>query len=166
MLLHASRIGYLALALLGVGGCARPGSAPSAVGGPQRYEDLAARFGEALVKGDYKSAYALTSSRLQQRVSLPQFEAAAEKARADFGAPLKCAKIGFGTSDGLGGFQAAQTLGFPKEIPDADRLAWLHATLAVEMEGDEVLHCYNCWLLVENERGREKVGHFHFVSCD
>jgi hypothetical protein len=157
--------GWYFLLLLGISGCARPGSDRGAAG-PQRYEDLAARFGEALVKGDYHAAYDLTSSRLQQRISLTEFKAAAEKAQADFGTPLKCAKVGFGKSDGLGGFKAAETLGFPPQIPDADRLAWLHATLAVEMDGDEVLRCYNCWLLVENESGREKVGHYDFVSCD
>ncbi len=66
---------------------------------------------------------------------------------------------------GLGGIAASNQYGFPAEIPDDDRLAWVHAALALELDGDEILRCYDCWMLLENDHGKARVGHFAFTPC-
>jgi hypothetical protein len=134
---------------------------PSAEG----YEKIAEQFGRALVAGEYSAAYQLTSSRLHKRLTEKEFAQTCGDAAKQFGQAERLGPVAIELTDGLDGDQASQQYGFPAEIPDGDRLAWAHAAIALEVDGEEILRCYDCWMLLENDHGKARVGHFKFTFC-
>ena len=188
LLLSSSRLGRTALAaLLAVGFCLAAGSCgqvaalkneKAAEGGgmagggaardgqePSRAdcEETARLFAEALVGGEYGAAYELTSSRLRKRMPREDFAQACTDAVVKFGQAEKLGPIVAEVTDGLAGAGASDQYGFPADIPDPDRLAWVHASLALELDGDEILRQYDLWMLLENDGGKARVGHFSFT---
>ena len=126
-------------------------------------QETARLFAEALVGGEYGAAYELTSARLRKRMSREDFAAACSNAAQEFGQAQRLGPVVAELTDGLGGAAASDQYGFPKDIPDRDRLAWVHASLALELDGDEILRYYDCWMLLENDGGEARVGHFKFA---
>ena len=94
------------------------------------YQQVAEEFGNALVAGEYGAAYRLTSARLQRRMSSEQFTHACLDAVKQFGEAERLGPIVAERTEGLAGEAASRQYGFPEEIPDGDRLAWVHAALA------------------------------------
>jgi hypothetical protein len=137
----------------------------AAVPKPSDYELVARLFGESLLAGNYPAAYQLTSKRLQHRMSLEKFTAACKQAAEQYGEAIQLGKVVTDRTDGLAGSAASGQLGFPAEIPDDDRLAWAHCAMALDVDGEEILRCYDCWMLVENDGGHAHIGHFSFVAC-
>jgi ABC-type Fe3+-hydroxamate transport system substrate-binding protein len=127
---------------------------------------IARLFADAVFAGNYRAAYDLTSSRLQGRMSLEKFTAACKQAVQQFGEAVQLGKVVTDRTGGLAGSAASKQYGFPAEIPDGDRLAWAHFALALDVDGDEVLRCYDCWMLLENDRGKARIGHFAFLPCE
>ena len=126
-------------------------------------EETARLFAEALVNGEYGAAYNLASSRLQKRMPREDFAQACTDAVVKFGQAEKLGPVVAELTDGLEGSGPSDQYGFPADIPDADRLAWIHASLALELDGDEVLRQYDLWMLLENDGGKARVGHFSFT---
>jgi hypothetical protein len=144
-----------------------PGEAkpPAPLPSPADTKRIARLFGESLLAGNYPAAYELTSSRLQQRMSLEKFTAACKQAVQQYGEAVQLGPTVVDRTSGLVGSHASQQYGFPAAIPDDDRLAWLHCALALDVDGEEILRCYDCWMLVENDGGKARIGHFSFIGC-
>jgi hypothetical protein len=138
---------------------------PAAMPKPSDYQRIARLFGESLLAGNYSAAYQLTSGRLHRRMSLEKFSEACQQAAQQFGEAMQLGKVVIDRTDGLDGSAASRQFGFPAEIPDDDRLAWAHCAMALDVDGDEILRCYDCWMLVENDGGKARIGHFSFVAC-
>lgn len=161
----------LGVVMLGGCDCSSRAPTPAAARSKEDLEAatraLAKQFGKALMKEDYKAAYALLSSEYQSRLPFDQFESEAEKARSEHGEPLKVeADIGvvgnqFFISEG-----DPKTYGFSPKIPPRSRLAWAFAKLALEVEGDDITRCYEARFLVVDDDGALKLGHVEYDWCD
>jgi hypothetical protein len=130
------------------------------------YKRVARLFGESLLAANYVAAYELTSSRLKQRMSAEKFSEACKKAVEQFGEAVQLGAVVVDQISGLAGPAASQQFGFPGEIPDGDRLAWLHTAMALDVDGEEIIRCYDCWMLLENDGGKARIGHFSFTPCE
>jgi hypothetical protein len=128
-------------------------------------ERIARLFGEALLAGNYPAAYQLTSARLHGRMSQDKFAQACKQAAKQYGEAIQLGKVVIDRRSGLAGSAASEQYGFPADIPDHDRLAWLHCALALDVDGEEILRCYDCWMLMENDGGKAHIGHFSFIGC-
>ena len=99
-------------------------------------------------------------------MSLDKFSAACQQAVQQFGEAVQLGPVVIDKSGGLGGSAASKEYRFPAEIPDADRLAWVHSALALEVDEGEFIRCYDCWMLLENDGGKARIGYFNFAPCE
>ena len=127
------------------------------------YNAVTQKFGDALVAQDYRLAYALMSPGYRATVSIDDFSAVHSKAVADFGKPLKCeAGVGTLVRAELVGPEFARFAGVPVE----SRCAWMHAELALELDGGETMRCVECRLLLVEGQDGFRVGAFEYQLCD
>lgn len=141
-------------------------AAPSPVVRPEEVKRVAHVFADLLLAGNYEGAYMLTSGRLRHRMPLSQFAQLCRGAAEKYGDPIRLGSVVVDRTAGLAGEHASGQYGFPVDIPDGDRLAWVHCALALDVDGEEILRCYDCWMLVENDGGKAHIGHFAFTACE
>ncbi|MGQ0636639.1 MAG: hypothetical protein ACT4QC_18670 [Planctomycetaceae bacterium] len=157
-----------AVAFFTVGGCAIELSDLTGDEAPENpaYLDLTQRFGDALMKHDYAAAYALTSRTLKQKMTLEQFQAEHQKEWAEKTRqfqPIKCfASTGTTDRRDLNDDDYAPLA----EVPAGVRRAWMAAQFALEMSGEDVTRCFDCWLLIVADGGEDKIGRFEYIWCD
>lgn len=177
-----SRFTVLALGLMSFPGClvqvptvenGADSAAPSGVpapGSPQAaYLELTRKYGEALSAGDFAAAYALTSSHLQQRMTLEQFVAdnRQEWSHRTEGAPplrLRPETGSLSLSEIKDEMYAKAS-----EVPLDVRRAWMEVEVALELDAeddDEPTRCFHCFLLIVDDAGQNKVGKYEYQWCD
>ena len=126
---------------------------------------VAEELGQALLENRFEDAYAMTSKILRAKKPLEDFRNDYLKAQQKYGEALKM-KAGVGSigKEILSG----DGWGFPKDIPETDREAWMHVTFVtqVDVPTGEITRCYDCWLLIIHEDGAHKIAHYQYVPCD
>lgn len=128
------------------------------------YEKVASQFGEALMNQDYSAAYALSSSHLKNRMSYADFEADCKAARSEFGPVLRVESEVNSTDPKT--FADDDEI-VPSDIPADAVRAWVITTLALEMDDrGDVERCYDYWLVLVEEEGQTRVGHYYHDWCD
>ena len=130
-----------------------------------KYKKVALEFGEALMSEDYAKAWSFASSDLKNSMSLEDFSQAHADARKEYGVPLKL-DVDYNTLDPQD-LQNAAEYGFSAEIPQDIRRAWMAIQMGIELdeEGDIYRSC-ECWFLLVEEDGAEKVAHFEYRWTD
>jgi len=116
-----------------------------------RYEALAKRFGQAVLKGDFLAAYSMTSRLYQASNDLSAFRDLFDRAREEYGEPTYL-EIDFNTLKADG--PLGDDLGFPDEVKVKDRRARMVVILLDEADGDVL---YEVWLNVIAEDGGDRI---------
>lgn len=116
-----------------------------------RYEALGRRFGQAILKGDFLAAYAMTSRLYQTSNDLSAFQDLFARAREDYGTPTHL-EVDFNTLKADG--PLGEGLGFPDEVKVKDRRVRLVVILLDEADGDVL---YEVWLNIIAEDGGDRV---------
>jgi hypothetical protein len=124
-----------------------------AAGREQHYTAFALKFGEALKSENYAAAYEMTSKHYRAAHSLQAFTDLVQQAQKRYG---KATHLGAGFNTVEADGPLGEGLGFPKDVPAADR----RARLLVRMANgpDAINDCvYEVWLNVIHEGGTDRI---------
>lgn len=142
------RVVPLLLALLPVAACG--GSSSSEAGRLATYEAFGKRFGQALVKGDFVAAYAMTARVYQASNDLSAFRDLFDRAREEYGEASHFT-VGYNTLEAEG--ELGEGLDFPDEVKARDRRARIVVTLT--SGSDDPI--FEIWLNIIDENGSDRI---------
>ena len=153
----------LASICMAVIACSDSGSIPEK-SSEASYTKIASQFGEALMNQDYSAAYALSSSHLKNRMSFADFEADCKAARSEYG-PVVKVEAEVNSTDPKTFADDEEIV--PSDIPPDAVRAWTITTFALEVDAQgNIDRCYDYWLVLVQEEGQTRVGHFYHDWCD
>jgi len=143
------RVIPLLLALLAVAACG--GNSSSEAGRLATYTAFGQRFGQALLKGDFLAAYAMTGRIYQSANDLSAFRDLFDRAREEYG-EASHVTVGYNTLEAEG--ELGEGLDFPDEVKAKDRRARIVLYLHDGPDGDVV---YEVWLNILSEGGADRI---------
>ncbi|MBI4556284.1 MAG: hypothetical protein HY706_01755 [Candidatus Hydrogenedentes bacterium] len=130
----------------------------------EHYRKFVTKMAEALTNGAYQFAYNACSSHLQAKMDYNGFVAFHKQAQREYGMPAKL-EVGVGTIGQE--YLASEDFDFPSDIPGNLRRAWMHITYALEVDAEGYIErCYDLWLLIIAENGKNRIAHMEYQWCD
>jgi len=130
----------------------------------EKYLQYGEQFGNRLMKKDFKAAYEMTSSHVQQAMTFDAFVAAYEEAVKEYGEPKKV-ETDINTADPE--LLVDEDLGFPESIAANLRRARVAVMFPTEVdEQGYPLAGFTCWINVVEEDGQDRICTLEYLPTD
>ncbi len=147
------------LVLLFLLGCGREEKPAASTGSPGSdrstlYREFSKRFGNEIVRRDFKRAWGMCSKSYQAEVNLDEFTKLFESAQIEYGRPIAIS-VDENTVHAEGA--AGDDLGFPVDVAPENRRARMCVTLGTNLDGVTVTGGCDCWINIASEDGQDRI---------
>lgn len=132
-------------------------SAPQATGATDRsiyYREFSKKFGNQIVRRDFKAAWTMCSVSYRAETTLEAFQQMLESAQTEYGRPI-AVSVDENTVHAEGA--AGNDLGFPADVAPEDRRARMCVTLGARLDGVTVAGGCDCWINIAVEDGEDRI---------